>query len=129
MNKTIRKNQRVRVLKTGELGTVVEKVLIKRQGSHRPQPYCKVCLDKKPGEDRWYWTSELGDTTETATATIACGGQAVTINVTQDYEKGNMSIDMTGSPENLKEHNRLHLLVATAIFAGLGVKPEDVVTE
>ena len=117
-DKTKEKRPRVRVLKTGELGTVAEKVLIKRQGSHRPQLYCKVCLDKKPGEDHWYWTSELGDTTETATATIACGGQAVTINVTQDYEKGNMSID-----------NRLHLLVATAIFAGLGLKPEDVVTE
>lgn len=129
MNKTIRKKQRVRILATGELGTVADKVLIKRQGAQRPQLYCKVSLDKKPGEDRWYWPGELGGTTEIATATIACGGQAVTINVTQDYENGNMSIDMTGSPENLKEHNRLHLLVATAIFAGLGVKQEDVVTE
>lgn len=120
MNKTIRKKQRVRILATGELGTMAEKVLIKRKGAQRPQLYCKVSLDKKPGEDRWYWTSELGDTTETATATIACGGQAVTINVTQDYEKGNMSIDMTGSPENLKEHNRLHLLVATAISQAWG---------
>lgn len=129
MDKTILRNQRVRVLRTGELGTVAEKVLMKRQGEQRPQPYCKVRLDKKPDEDRWYWPGELGDTTEIATATIACCGQAVTINVAQDYENGNMSIDMTGSPKNLKEHNRLHLLVAAAIFTGLGVKPKDVVTE
>ena len=129
MDKTMRKNQRVRVLRTRELGTVAEKVLIKRKGAQRPQLYCKVRLDKKTGEERWYWASQLGGTTEIATATIACEGQAVTINVTQNYETGNMSIEMTGSPENLKEHNRLHLLVATAIFVGLGLKPEDVETE
>ena len=129
MTKPNLKNLRVRILATGQLGTVAEKILIKRKGAQRPQLYCRVRLDKKPGEDRWYWDSELGDTTEIATATIACGGQAVTINVTQDYEAGNMSIEMTGSPENLKEHNRLHLVVATAIFVGLGVKPKDVETE
>ena len=51
MDKTMRKNQRVRILRTGELGTVADKVLIKRQGAQRPQLYCKVSLDKKPGED------------------------------------------------------------------------------
>lgn len=126
-DKTKEKRQRVRVLETGELGTVTDQQLIPRKGKlHR---YVQVRMDKKPHLDRWYWDDQLGDTTEIATATIACAGQAVTINVTQDYENGNMSIEMTGSPENLKEHNRLHLLVATAIFAGLGLKPEDVVTE
>ena len=128
MNK-IHKSQRVRILATGELGTVAEKVLIKRQGAQRPQRYCRVKLDRKPGEDHWYWASELGETIEIATATIACAGQAVTINVTQNYENGNMSIDMPGTQKNLKEHTRLHLIVATAIFVGLGLKPEDVTVE
>lgn len=54
MNKTIRRKQRVRILATNELGTVTEKVLIKRQGEQRPQPYCNVALDKQPDIERWY---------------------------------------------------------------------------
>lgn len=126
-DKNKEKKQRVRVLETGELGTVTDQQLIPRQG--QLHVYRQVRLDGRPHLDRWYWDDQLGGTTEIATATIACGGQAVTINVTQDYETDNMSIDMTGSPENLKAHNRLHMAVAVAIFAGLGLKPEDVVTE
>ena len=126
MNKPILRKQRVRILATDELGTVIEKVLIKRQGEQRPQPYCNVALDKKPGEERWYYDSELGDTKETAHATITCGTQEVVLKVIRDYENGKYSVDMTGTPKNLKEHRGLHMLIACAMFIGLGAKPEDI---
>ena len=125
MNKPIRRKQRVRILRTNELGTVIEKVLIKRQGDQRPQPYCNVALDNKPGEERWFWASELGDTKETAHATITCGTQEVNVHVTRNYEDGRYSVDMTGTPKNLKEHRGLHMMLAAAMFIGLGAKPED----
>lgn len=128
MNKTILRKQRVRILATDELGTVIEKVLIKRQGEQRPQPYCNVAMDKKPGEERWYYASELGETKETAHATITCGTQEVNIQVTRDYENGRYIVDMTGTPKNLKEHRGLHMFLAAAMFIGLGAKPGDLET-
>lgn len=125
MNKTISRKQRVRILATNELGTVTEKVLIKRQGEQRPQPYCNVALDKQPGIERWYWASELGDTKETAHATITSGTQEVNIQVTRNHEDGIYSVDMTGTPKNLKEHRGLHMIIACAMFVGLGAKPEN----
>lgn len=125
MNKIIQRKQRVRILATNELGTVTEKVLIKRQGEQRPQPYCNVAQDKQPDIERWYWASELGETKETAHATITCGTQEVTLKVIQDFEDGRYKIDLTGTPENLKEHRGLHMTIATAMIMGLGGRPED----
>ncbi len=123
--KTILRKQRVRILATGELGTVAEKVFIKRQGGKRPELYCRVWLDKKPKEDRWYWGSELDGTKETAHATITCGTQEVYVQITRDHENGKYSVDMTGTPKNLKEHRGLHMMLAVAMFIGLGAKPGD----
>lgn len=65
------------------------------------------------------------NTKEKARATIACGGQEVCINVTRNHEDGKYSIEMTGTPWNLKEHRGLHMMLAVAMFIGLGLKPED----
>ena len=125
MNKTILRKQRVRILATGELGTVAEKVFIKRQGGQRPELYCNVALDKKPGEERWYWASQLGGTKETATAVFTCGEQVLNVHVVHNYETNRLEIGMTGTPKNLKEHRGLHMKLAVALFIGLGAKPED----
>lgn len=119
MNKPILRKQRVRILATNELGTVMEKVFIKRTGSQRPELYCNVQPDKKPGEERWYWASELGETKETARAVFTEGGNEMRVNVTLDHEKQTMKFDITGTPQNLKEHNGLHALMAAAMITHL----------
>lgn len=119
MNKQILRKQRVRILATGELGTVIEKVLIKRQGEQRPQPYCNVALDKKPGEERWYWAGQLGETKEKARAVFIEGGNEMRVNVTLDHESQTLKFDITGTPQNLKEHNGLHALMAAAMITHL----------
>lgn len=128
MNKTILRKQRVRILATNELGTVIEKVLIKRPGEQHPQPYCNVALDNKPGVERWYFAKELGDPVERATVTISCGKQSVRLRIDHDHQKGVNEIDMTGAPKNLKEHHGLHMIIACALFIGLGAKPSDLKT-
>lgn len=44
------KKQRVRILATGELGTVTDRVLMKRSGT--PMLYYQVKLDSQPNLDR-----------------------------------------------------------------------------
>ena len=125
MNKTILRKQRVRILATGELGTVAEKVFIKRQGGQRPELYCRVWLDKKPKEDRWYWGSQLGETKEYAQATFKAGDQEVTVRITLDHEKNRMQFNVTGTPRNLKEHKGLHLQMLLHMLEGCGATYES----
>lgn len=67
-NNSIKKGARIRVLATGEIGTVAEKQLIRKEG--RTHIYCKVRLDKKPMQDTWYFSDQLGDTKESAFITF-----------------------------------------------------------
>ena len=125
MNKTILRKQHVRILATDELGTVAEKVFIKRRGGQRPELYCRVWLDKKPKEDRWYWGSELGDIVEKARATFAFGVQEIHIDATLNHETNRWRIEMTGTPEHLQKHRGLHMALCTAMLQALGAIPED----
>ncbi len=54
----MRKGQRIRVLRTGELGSVVDKTLIRKNGNVRV--YCRVKLDKTPDLDTWFFADQLG---------------------------------------------------------------------
>lgn len=122
------KQQRVRVLQTGELGTVTDQVLMKR--GNKPMVYKQVRLDSKPHLDRWYWADQLGDTRETCRITLAGGdGTELYIKVTNDYEgQGSSNIDVTGKPANLKEHDPrgLPFLLTAALLKGLGIDEADV---
>ena len=124
------KQQRVRVLQTGELGTVTDQVLMKR--GNKPMMYKQVRLDSKPHLDRWYWADQLGDTWETCRITLAGGdGTELYIKVTNDYEgQGSSNIDVTGKPANLKEHDPrgLSFLLTAALLKGLGIGQEGVET-
>ena len=119
MNKTILRKQRVRILATGELGTVIEKVFIKRNGKQQPELYCNVALDKKPGEERWFWASELDETKEVANAVFTAGNSEMRVYVILDHEAQTMKFNITGTPENLKEHNGLHAMMAAAMITHL----------
>lgn len=126
MNKPILRKQRVRILATDELGTVIEKVLIKRPGTPHPEPYCNIALDKKPSEERWYYASELGDIVEKARATFACGGQEIYIDAALNHETRGLQIGMTGTPKNMKKHRGLHMALCTAMLQFLGAKRDNI---
>lgn len=119
INRNTEKRQRVRVLETGELGTVTDQQLILRQG--RLHVYRQVRLDKKPHLDRWFWDDQLGGTRERCRVTIENeDGQTLIFNLEMDYEKENLRMDVSGKPGNLKEHNGLHALMANDFVDGIG---------
>ena len=106
---------RVRVLATGELGTVTDRVLMPGRDG-RARPYVQVRLDNRPGLDRWFWLDQLGGTRERCRATFeAENGQVLVADLTMDYDKEKMSVKITGKPENIKEHHGLHAVLAAKL--------------
>lgn len=126
-NNHTKKGARVRVLGTNELGTVAEKHLIRKDG--QTKVYCKVVLDKDPGQDTWYFAERLGGTSATATATFADeGGRKLILKVTKYYEnapdKGNMYVKLeTEGGGDLQEHEGgLHFALTAMFLKALGGK-------
>lgn len=120
----MRKGQRVRVLRTGELGTVVEKRLNRIGGTVRV--YCKVRLDNSPQVDRWLMDDELGATKETCTVTFKSNdGREMVMHVeTQHDAKGcgeDVKINLTAGnrPCMLEHKGGLHFLLAAMLMKAL----------
>lgn len=129
-NNSIKKGARIRVLATGEIGTVAEKQLIRKEG--RTHIYCKVRLDKKPMQDIWYFSDQLGDTKECATVTLADGsGRKLIMTVTQHYDKapGENDMNITLKAEgggNLRDHEGgLHLFLAAFLMKALSGESDE----
>ena len=125
----MRKGQRVRVLRTGELGTVVDKRLNRIGGTVRV--YCKVKLDNSPQVDRWLFDDELGATKETCTVTLKSGdGREMVMHVETQHEQkaGEQGIKVSleaGNRPCLKEHEGgLHFLLAAMLMKALAGKDE-----
>lgn len=125
----MRKGQRIRVLRTGELGTVVDKRLNRIGGTVRV--YCKVKLDNSPQVDRWLFDDELGATKETCTVTLKSGdGREMVMHVETQHEPkaGEQGIKVSleaGNRPCLKEHEGgLHFLLAAMLMKALAGKDE-----
>ena len=107
----MKKGQKVRILRTNEIATIVDIELIRKGGKvHR---YCHLKTDKK--SDLWLDASELGGMVESCRITFQNeNGQELFFNVERDYRKEVLSMKMNGrNPENLKEHHGIHVLMAT----------------
>lgn len=123
-NNHTKKGARVRVLGTNELGTVAEKHLIRKDG--QTKVYCKVVLDKDPGQDTWYFAERLGGTEERATVTLADErGRKLILKVTQYYDKtpdgNNIHVELgTEDGGNLKDHEGgMHFALTSMLFKAL----------
>ena len=122
MNKkeiTKKKGQKVRILRTNEIATIVEVELIRKGGKvHR---YCHLKVDNKP--DLWLDASELGGLVEKCRITFHDDrGQELYFDVERDYRKENLSMTLTGKhPENLKEHHGINIVMAEMLLKGLKV--------
>lgn len=123
-NNHTKKGARVRVLGTNELGTVAEKHLIRKDG--QTKVYCKVVLDKDPGQDTWYFAERLGGTEERVTVTLADErGRKLILKVTQYYDrapdKNNMHVELEAEDgSNLQDHEgSLHFALTALLFKAL----------
>lgn len=105
---TLRKGTRIRVLDTGELGTIADKMLIQKDGTVRT--YCKVRLDKKPKEDTWYFAEQLGDTKECAFVTFGDHtDRRIIVGIEIDYENSCVSaLKVKGLPDDPDKHTGLY---------------------
>lgn len=116
--KNIREKQRVLVRETDELGTVTDRVLMKRNGT--PMLYYQVRLDARPDIDRWYWADQLRDIRERCRVTFENeDGQTVIFDLERDYERQNLSMNIVGRPGNLKEHEGLHATLINDFVNGI----------
>ena len=124
-DKNTGKRQRVRVLETGELGTVTDQQLIPRQGELRR--YVQVRLDKKPHLDRWYWDDQLGGTRETCRVTFEDDrGSAYHLDITKDHEADDFAIGLQGRKGNPAPDVRMLLFqLMRDLLAAIGVTEED----
>ena len=102
-------------LDTGELGTIADKMLIRKDGTVRT--YCKVKLDKKPMQDTWIFADRLGDTKECAFVTFGDHtDRRIIVGVEIDHEKNCVSgLKVKGLPEEPDKHEGLYKYLA-AIF-------------
>ena len=119
MNKkeiSMKKGQKVRILRTNQIATIVEVELIRKSGKvHR---YCHLKMDKK--RDLWMDASELGGLVERCRITFHDDrGQELYFDVERDYRKENLSVTLTGkNPENLKEHHGINIIMAEMLCRG-----------
>lgn len=117
-NKNIKVKQRVLVRETDELGTVTDRVLMKRGG--KPMLYYQVKLDAHPDIDRWYWADQLRDIRERCRVTFENEeGQTVIFDFEQDYEAQELSMEVSGRPKNLKKHVGLHATLINEFIDGI----------
>lgn len=120
----MRKGQKVRILRTNEIATIIDMELIRKSGKvHR---YCHLKTDKNP--DLWLDSEELGGMVEQCHITFQNeNGQELIFDVKRDYRKRNveeLGLHITGrNPENLKEHHGLHVAMATLFLENFTTKP------
>lgn len=118
----MKKGQKVRILRTNQIATIVEVELIRKGGKvHR---YCHLKVDKKP--DLWLDSSELGNVSEHCKITFQGeNGQEILVDFCQNYAGDKLKINITGCPENLKEHKGLHIAALSYLLLGCKAEPEE----
>lgn len=116
---TTKKGTRIRVLDTGELGTIADKTLIRKDGKVRT--YCKVRLDKKPTQDTWIFADRLGNTKECAFVTFGDDtDRRIIVGVEFDHEQNSVSkMKVKCIPENINYHQGLYKYLAAIMVKAL----------
>lgn len=125
INKKTEKQQRVRILETGELGTVTDQQLMKRGGELRR--YMQVRLDKRPHLDRWFWDDQLGGTRETCRVTLEDATNTYRLDITRNHENGKYDINVhSDRDDNTKHVGDLSFRLVRLMLDAMGAKREDV---
>ena len=102
----MKKGQKVRILRTNQIATIVEVELIRKGGKvHR---YCHLKTDEK--SYLWLDASELGSVVEEVKVSVVDDrNRELHLFICHDYSKDNMKVRLTGkNPDNLKEASGLY---------------------
>lgn len=118
MKRNNQNKQRVRILATGELGTVTDRVLMKRSGT--PMLYYQVKLDDRPDIDRWYWDDQLGDIRERCRVSFENeDGKAIFLDMEHDHEREEMKMDLSAEPKLTETDRGLYIQMAYEFMKGI----------
>lgn len=110
----MKKGQKVRILSNNTVGTIADSTFFTLNGKKHIRYEVRKKGEK---EGRWYPAEELGLVEEPVKVTITgSNGQQVFFDLNINWDKESMTVKMTGSPENLKEHKGIHLRVAYDIL-------------
>lgn len=112
----MKKGQKVRILRTNEIATIIEVELIRKSG--KVYRYCH--LKTSTQGDLWLDASELGGMVGHCHITFRNDdGQEIVFDVDRDYKEEQLSMKITGRhPENLKEHHGINVLMAELLLEG-----------
>lgn len=121
----IKKGTEVRIRRTNEIGTIKEVELIRKNGI--VNKYCHVVTNNGK-QDLWLDSSELTDITETCVVRFAnSDGQYLTLTVALNHKVQDVRVEISeGIPQNLKEHDGLHIYLLNQILAKMTREYRDV---
>ena len=114
----MKKGQKVRVLADNRIGIVADSHFINWGGKRLVQHQVKFPNTK--GDAPWFPAEKL-TTDLVEKATIAITGEKGTLHFTTkfNHDKHTTCLEMTGTPENLKEHQGTHVSLAQAFIEGM----------
>lgn len=113
----MKKGQKIRILKDNSVGTIADSTFFILAG--KKQVRYEV---RKKGENdgRWYPAEELAPVVEQLKVTVdGSNGQQFFADLAIDWSKEIMKIQVTGNPEDLKDHTGGHVRLMAAIIDSL----------
>lgn len=114
----MKKGQKVRVLANNRVGTIIDSHVI-NHGGRRYVAY-QVRFLKDKGEAPWFPAEKLSaDLIERVSVVITGEKGSLYFTFSVNHDKRTSKLELTGSPENLKEHHGTHSILASAFISGL----------
>lgn len=110
----MKKGQKIRILKDNSVGTIADSTFFILAG--KKQVRYEV---RKKGENdgRWYPAEELAPVVEQLKITVdGSNGQQFFADLAIDWSKEVIRIQVTGNPENLKDHTGSHVRIMADII-------------
>lgn len=116
----MKKGQKVRVKSSGKIGVIADSEFF--HWNYKKHVRYEVKFEGQKNTC-WYPKEELStDLVERVNIVISGEGGSVTLVISNDMVKnGGCHIEITGNPENLREHHGLHVSIATILLKGLSV--------
>lgn len=114
----MKKGQKVRVLANNRVGTIIDSHVI-NHGGRRYVAY-QVRFLKDKGEAPWFPAEKLSaDFIEKASVVITGEEGSLFFTYSVNHLTQQATVELTGKPDNLKEHHGLDAYLAAALLAGL----------
>lgn len=114
----MKKGQKVRVLANNRVGTIIDSHVI-NHGGRRYVAY-QVRFLKDKGEAPWFPAEKLSaDFIEKASVVITGEKGSLFFTYSVNHLTQQVTVELTGKPDNLKEHDGVDAYLAAALLTGL----------